>query len=170
MINTPLLKYKTRKINRYNLSVRNSVKYSAATSIGILFTVEDLSKHNAIKELVQSLKDEGKQVTVLSLLPNGKDNFEFKFDYFSASEFSYMGSINNEAVHSFVAQPFDFLFHLDSEVHILNNYILAKSHARCRVGNLQEEKSEYFELMVKPLGKGIKELIDLQFNYIKKIQ
>ena len=170
MINRFVYKLKTKSANRSNEGNRRSVNYKTAKNIGILFSVKDIEKHNVVKKFIEELMNDGKNVTAISYLPKGKDNFEFKFDFFTFKEFSYFGSINNDSLNSFINQPFDFLFFLDNESGLLSKYILAHSKAKCRVGKLNNDMHDYFELMVKPKGKNTQELAEDIYNYIKKIQ
>jgi hypothetical protein len=163
------LKYKTRSYLKSNTSVRTSLPYKQAYSIGIIFTVEDKPKHDDIKEFVRRLELEGKQVKVMSFLPKNKDNYDFLFDFFTDKDLSFWGAITSESALRFADTHFDFLFYIDTTPNPLVLNILAQSKARCRVGKFFDNGEAYFELMVETKD-GTKSLIDSMHRYTSKLR
>jgi hypothetical protein len=80
------LKLKTNYILKKNKGFRTSVPYLNAKTIGIIFTVEDKQKHYVVKEFIKHLEQDEKHVQVLEFLPEKTDNYEFKFDFFTAKD------------------------------------------------------------------------------------
>ncbi|NJN42242.1 MAG: hypothetical protein HC811_08500 [Flammeovirgaceae bacterium] len=70
-----------RSALKRNKSIRQSIPYKKAQSVGIIFSVENKEKHNHIKEFIRQLEIDGKTVQVLEFLPKKKENYEFLFDY-----------------------------------------------------------------------------------------
>lgn len=149
---------------RKNKSLRTCLPYSEANNVGIIFTVEDKQKHHNIKELVKQLEKDGKKVTVLCLLPEDKQNYEFLFDFFTAKEFNMWGNVNSAAAIKFTNIDFDYLFYLDTDPNPLIFNLLARCKAKCRLGKFWETGKPFFELMVENNG-GTKELMDNLYKY-----
>jgi hypothetical protein len=163
------LKLKTRSFLKSNKALRSSLPYKQAMTVGILFTVEDRLKHDAVKDLVRKLEHDGKQVKVMTFLPNHKENFEFLFDFFTEKDVSFWGNITSDSATRFAEAPFDFLFYLDMEPnpHLLN--IVARSKAKCRVGRHFEKSDAYFEFMIESKN-GLKDLMDGMYKYTSKLR
>src|SRR5262245_42639330 len=100
-----LLKFRTDLILKTK-SERVSVPYNEAKNIGVLFTVEDKSKHETVKEFIRKFEAEGKKVKVIEYLPSDKQNYEFKFDFFTENELSFWGKITSADAMKFVDIPF----------------------------------------------------------------
>ena len=158
------LKIRTKSLLRRNKTLRSSIPYAEASSIGIVFSIEDKSKHDAIKEFIKKLEGDGKKVKVIAFLPKKKENYEFKFDFFTEDDLSFFGKNNSTQASKFVATPFDILYYVDATP---NNYILnliAQSKARFRIGKFWTEGKPYFELMIESVG-GTKILMDEMYKY-----
>src|SRR5688572_8415506 len=139
------LKIRTNSHLKKNKTVRASVPYKEAVSCGILFSVEDKAKHDAIKDFMHKLEHDGKKVQVMSFLPNKKENYEFMFDFFTMKEVSILGQITSHIAVKFSQTPFDYLFCIDAEPNVLVLNLLARSKAKCRVGKFGDEATPYFE-------------------------
>jgi hypothetical protein len=163
-----LLKFRTDLLLK-NKSQHISVPYEEAKSIGILFTVEDKGKHDTIKEFVKKFEADGKQVKVIEFLPPDKQNYEFKFNFFTEKDLSFWGKITSADAMKFADTPFDFLFYLDTEPNPLLVHLIARSKAKCRVGRSSEEGQGYFEFMVES-DRHIKNLIDTIHRYIIQLK
>jgi hypothetical protein len=164
MLGNKLLKYRLGKqiAKERNLG---SVGYKDARFVGILFSAEDLKKHEAIKKLLRNLDKDGKKVEVMSFLPTDTQNFEFKFNFFTKDEISWQGTFKSKDVLSFMTQPFDYLFYLDFESSPMMRYILAMSKAKCRIGHFDEENRPVCELMVAPELATYDSLIKEMYKY-----
>jgi hypothetical protein len=162
------LKYKTKAFLKNSVVVRASLPYRQANNIGIIFTVEDKSKHDQVKEFVRRLELEGKQVKVISFLPKNKDNYEFMFDFFTEKDINIWGNVKSETAVRFADLPFDYLFYLDTtpNPHLLN--MLARSKARCRVGKYFPQGEPFFEFMLDTKD-GVRSLIDSIHRYASRV-
>lgn len=163
------LKLKTRSFLKKNNALRTSLPYKQAAAVGILFTVEDRSKHDEIKDFIKKLEHDGKHVKVMSFLPRHKENFEFLFDFFTDKDVSFWGNVTSEGAIRFAETPFDFLFYVDTEAnpHLLN--IIARSKARCRVARHFENSDAFFEFMIETKN-GLKNLVDGMYKYTSKLR
>ena len=160
---------RTRKALKKNSSLRASLPYQQAVSIGIMFSVEDKQKHADIKEFIHQLEQDGKKVKVLEYLPLKKENYEFMFDFFTIKDLSFWGKINSALAQKFSETPFDYLFYIDREPNPMALYLLAASKARCRVGRYMENEKSYFEMMIEQNGT-TKGLIDSMYRYTKQLK
>ena len=163
------LNIRTNNQLKKNKSLRSSIPYKQALTVGVLFTVEDKKKHDDIKEFIHKLEQDGKKVQVLEYLPVKKDNYEFMFDFFTINDISFWGKIESEKTLKFSDTPFDYLFCLDTERNPMVLYLLARSKAKCRVGRFQDQEKSFFELMIDSTG-GTKNLIDSIYKYTAKVK
>jgi hypothetical protein len=104
-----LLKLRTDWELRTNKATRGTVPYKQALNVGIIFTVEDKQKHDCVKDFIKKLEHDGKKVQVIEFLPENKENFEFKFDFFTENDFSIWGKITAQNALRFSDAPFDFV-------------------------------------------------------------
>ena len=163
------LKYKTKNFLKTNSALRTSLPYKQASSIGIIFSVEDRTKHDEVKDFVKKLEHDGKQVKVMSYLPKNKDNYEFMYDFFTDKDISFWGNITSESANRFAEIPFDFLFYLDTNPNPFILNILARSKAKCRVGKFWDEGQRFFEFMIE-VKNGTRTLIDGMYSYTTKLR
>jgi len=164
------LKIRTNSQLKKNKAVRSNLPYTQASTVGILFSVEDKKKHDEIKALVHKLEHDGKKVDIISFLPNKKENYEFLFDFFTIKEVSFFGQITSSHAIKFSETSFDYLFCLDAEPNPMILNLLARSKAKCRVGKFQEESTPFFELMIDNADKQAKGLIDGIYKYTTQLK
>ncbi len=163
------LRWRTQSALRKNRSLRASTPYSRSNLVGIIFSVEDRQKHDDVKDFIRQLEQDGKQVRVLEFLPRKKDNYEFRFDFFTVQDLSFWGKINNDQADKFISTPFDYLFYIDEEPNPLVLNLLAQSRAHCRVGRHHDGVEPYFEFMIGGQGT-IKGLMDSMYKYTKQMR
>ncbi len=166
MFRNKLLNYRLNKLLKKERN-NNQVGYGQAASFGILYSAEDLKKHESIKKLIKYLKKDGKKVEVLSYLPEDVQNFEFRFNFFTEKDVNWRGKFKNQDILRFTEQPFDYLFYVDFESLPVMRYILALSKAKCRVGHFEEENRPVCELMVAPELTTHNSLIEEMYKYTK---
>ncbi|MEP2671677.1 MAG: hypothetical protein ABJH04_21915 [Cyclobacteriaceae bacterium] len=163
------LHLRTNSALKSNKSLRSSIPYQQALTVGILFSVEDKQKHEAIKDFIKLLEQDGKKVSVLEFLPKQKDNYEFKFDFFTIKDLSFWGKVNSPDADKFMEIPFDYLYCLDNASNPLIMHLLAKSKAKCRIGKFSREDQPFFELMIEQNGS-VKNLIESMYKYSKQLK
>ncbi len=170
MFKKKFLNLRTKAILRKNDALRESTAFQKAKFVGIIFAIEGMEKHKAVKRFIKDLEDEGKEVEVLTYLGKGRDNHEFLFDFIAPGDISFWGNITNQRALTFAEKEFDYLFNFDnSRNHVIEN-ILARSKAKCRVGCYSKENLDFFEFMVQPQSVGTEGSIvgDLS-HYVRKI-
>lgn len=165
----PLLRYNTKSQIKKNKTHRASMAFKNAVSIGVLFTIEDRAKHDAVKDLVKKLEAEGKTVKVLAFLPEKKENFEFLYDYFTLKDISFWGILHSADALKFASIPFDFLYCLDEDPNAMVLNVLARCKAKCRIGKYKENSETFYELMIESKN-GIKSLIDGELRYSRELR
>lgn len=169
MMKLNFLKYKTKSLLKRNKTLRNNVPWDKATSVGIIFTVEDKQKHEYIKDFIKKLEHDGKQVKVLEYLPEKTDNYEFRFDFFTDKDINFWGTLRSDAAHNFGKQAFDFLFYIDLAPQPQVLHILADSKALCRVGRHWEQGDVYLEFMIESVN-AYPPLLDNIYKYISQLR
>lgn len=169
MFKMNFLRMRTASALKKNGSLRASTPYRQAASVGIVFSVEDKTKHDLIKDLIKHLEQDGKKVEVLEFLPAKKENFEFLFDFFTIEDLSFWGNITSEKAVKFSNTPFDYLFYIDSVSNPLILNLLARSKAHCRIGKWNENESSFYEMMIEDKGS-TRILVDNMYKYTKQLR
>ena len=164
-----LLKARTEWELRKNKASRGTVPYREALNVGVIFTVEDKQKHEAIKEFIKKLEHDGKKVQVIEFLPEDRENYDFKFDFFSEKDLSFWGQITAQNALRFSEAPFDFLFYIDINPNPFILYLLARGKARCRVGRSWEQGRPYFEFMIESINSN-QSLIEGIYKYTTQLK
>ena len=163
------MQLRTNAALKGNQSLRASIPYQQARSVGILFSVEDKQKHEEIKEFIKKLQQDGKEVTVLEFLPHRRENYEFLFDFFTIKDLSFWGKLTSADADRFMESPFDYLYCIDNTSNPLIMHLLAKSKAKCRIGKFSKTDHSFFELMIEQSGP-IKNLIESMYKYSKQLK
>lgn len=163
------LNYKTKSLLKKEKVSHLSVPYEKARTVGIIFTVEDKQKHFAVKEFIKSLENDGKHVQVLEFLPEKTENYEFKFDFFTAKDVTFWGTMTSSHAIQFAEAPFDYLFYLDFDPNPMILHVLARSHAKCRVGRYWEDGQSFLDFMIESVSS-TKLLLESIHKYIVKIR
>jgi hypothetical protein len=164
-----LLKARTNWELKRNKASRSTIPYQQAKNVGVIFTVEDKQKHDTVKEFVKKLETDGKKVQVIEFLPEDKDNYEFRYDFFSEKDVSFWGNITAENAIRFSDAPFDFLFYLDISPNPFIMYLLARGKARCRVGRSWIDARPYFEFMIESINSN-QSLIEGMYKYTTQLR
>jgi hypothetical protein len=163
------LKLKTNSYLKKNKAIRVSLPYKQAVNIGIIFSVEDKTKHEEIKEFIRHLEQDGKHVKVVCYLPKNTDNYEFMFDFFTDKDLSFWGNIISSTATSFAETPFDFLYYPDTTPNPMILNLVARSKARCRVGKFWDHGQDFFEMMFES-NNGTRALIETMYRYTKALK
>jgi hypothetical protein len=168
MMKLNFLKLRTARALKTKVA-RVNVPYKESSRVGVLFTVEDKAKHEAIKDFIKKLEHDGKSVKVIEYLPTDKQNYEFKFDFFTEKDLSFWGKITSNDALKFTHIPFDYLFYLDTEPNPLLLHLLATSKANCRVGRVWDEGKDYFEFMIE-CSPNLREMLDMIHKYVIQLR
>ncbi len=168
MILLPWLKYKTNKAQKSNIGLRQSVAYSTASNIGIIFCNDEISKIDAADKLIGLLKKDKKKVKVIAQEHKSVVK-HLPYDTFSKENFSFWGNFVGKPINDFINADYDFLICLDQQPNSLVKSVLANSRAKCRVGKFEENNQQSFEMLLKDKGNNGHDWVDSMYNYIKII-
>ncbi len=163
------LQYRTKRFLKKKPPARASVPYKNARTLGIIFTVEDKQKHFAVKEFIKRLEGDGKHVQVLEFLPDKAENYEFRYDFFMEKDVSFWGNVESANAVQFADGPFDYLFYLDITPNPFILHLLARSHAKCRVGRYWDEGDQYLDFMVNAVPN-TPALLEVLYKYVSQIR
>jgi hypothetical protein len=164
-----LLKTRTGWELKKNKVSHSTVPYKEALNVGVIFTVEDKQKHEAVKDFIKKLEHDGKKVHVIEFLPKDRENFEFKFDFFSENDLSFWGNITAQNALRFSEVPFDYLFYVDINPNPFIMYLLARGKARCRVGRSWPDARPFFEFMIESINSN-QSLIEGMYKYTSQLR
>ena len=164
-----LLNYRTKSSLKGNKTPRYNLSYKKAVTIGVVFSVEDKAKHEAVKEFIRKLEHDGKQVKVVAYLPPDRENYDFLFDIFTKREISFWGNITASNALIFADTPFDFLIYLDASPNPLILNLIANSKAKCRVGKFWSDGAPFFEMMIEGDGN-TRTFIEHVYQYTSAIK
>ena len=106
---TKFLQFNTKRHLKKNKVQRMTTDFIKSRKIGVIFSAEGMQKHNAVKSLIKKLKEQGKEVTVLSYLAPGRHNHEFLFDIIGPNDISFWGVNRSDDAQKFIEESFDFL-------------------------------------------------------------
>ena len=125
----------------------NSLSFTEAQSIGVLFTWEDRKKEATITEFVNEI-GKNKRVQCLCFNPNKKEAIETTYPVFDLGQLSLLGKIESPETNEFIKTPFDYLFHFDFELSDITQSLLSRCNAQYRVGFHTDEGENFYELMI----------------------
>ncbi|SMG17640.1 hypothetical protein SAMN05661096_00979 [Marivirga sericea] len=172
MIKDKILSYKVRRGQKKNEFLHQAYTYNKLRKVGVIFSFDDLKKHEAVKNFIKTLKEDGIEVTALAYKAKNTQNFEFYFDFFEDKDIGFFGSIDNPYFQSFLNQKLEYLFCLDDSPNLYMQYLLVHSKSDTRIGAYQAEENQasFFELMIKPNKSGdTKILTEEIIHYVRKI-
>ena len=169
MFKKSLINFRTKSALRKNKAIRKNMSFSESKKIGLIHHYVDNQSIQSIYHFFDSLEKQGKKVDVM-VIKDKKDELNIpEFLMTDSQEMTAFGQWTNESLLNYINQSFDYLIHLNLDDSIFIENILANSKAKCRVGKFQEEKKEYYELMISPEKDTIQKLIDQIYHYIQKI-
>ena len=167
-----ILPWYTRRYINANQSVRMNVGFQRAQSLGLLYSYDNLEKHQAVLRLAEKLQAMGKQLVGLCYVT--VQHHQSFFPSLTHRDVQLFGKITNQQAQDFIDTPFDYLYHVDLFSNPVLDYLLAKSKARCRVGHFDAARAGLFEMMVKfdrkPGSNHIDDLIEQMLHYTQHLK
>lgn len=172
-IKKTFLDWKVRKALIAQKNVRRqTLNYDETSFIGVLIKTEDPSMTQAIQTFLQRLAKDRKKVTVIVYQGAAENTVDFQFQHylFTEKEIDNWGNIRSETIENFIHQSFDYLYCISKEEEPVFQYILAKSHAKCRIGKYNPKNEAFFEMMIdQKAEQGIDIFIEQALHYTKSI-
>ncbi len=121
-------------------------------SIGILCRIESEGDYQSIKNIVSLFQKSGKEVQVVGYVPG-----KIIPDYLISSGLGYFFNMNDlnaflipksDFVRGFMDSNPDLLLDLSFSSSFVIKYILALSHAKMKIGNPDESKKAFYDLIL----------------------
>ncbi|MCU0317796.1 MAG: hypothetical protein MUC61_00415 [Amoebophilaceae bacterium] len=173
-IKEKILSLYTKRLIKSCRIARTNVGFQQAQNIGILYSADTSQKHEVIHYLATRLKNMGKQVTILCYTKVPTQTPHCIFPTITHHDLPLWGAIAHPKTRAFVNASFDYLFHVDLSGHPMLDYLLAKSHAKCRVGRYDTARTNLFEIMVKfdkrADSNAIDDLVAQMLHYTQLLQ
>jgi hypothetical protein len=172
VIKHKILSYKVKRGQKKSKFLHQAYPYNKLKKVGVIFSIGDLKKHEAVKKFIKILKADGIEVKTLAYKPKDTQNFEFYFDFFEDKDLGFFGKIENPYFQSFLNEKLEYLFCLDDALNLYMQYLLVHSKSDTRIGAYQlvEDQASFFELMIKPKKSGDTNiLIEEIIHYVRKI-
>ncbi|WKV11072.1 hypothetical protein [Marivirga harenae] len=172
MIKHKILSYKVKRGQKKSKFLHQAYPYTKLKKVGVIFSFEDLKKHEAVKKFIKVLQADGIEVKALAYKPKSTQNFEFYFDFFEDRDLGFFGKIDNPYFLSFIDQKLEYLFCLDDTLNLYMQYLLVNTKSDTRIGAYQanSDNASFFELMIKPRESGdTKILTEEIIHYVRKI-
>jgi len=172
VIKHKILSYKIKRGQKKSKFLHQAYPYNKLKKVGVIFSFDDLKKHEAVKKFIKVLENDGIEVKTLAYKPKDTQNFEFYFDFFEDKDIGFFGSIQNPYFQSFLDQKLEYLFCLDDSLNLFMQYLLVHTKSDTRIGAFQptEDEAAFFELMIKPKSNGdTKVLTEEIIHYVRKI-
>lgn len=142
-----------RRLIKQNTAVRYNTPYQESTSFLVLFTAAGNDKISQMRSFEAKLKADGKDVAFIFFLGKDEDAHDVGIDEgmtkYTIKDVNYFGQLKNDELNKLLNKDFDFLLHVDKEQCLYTDLLMARSKARCRVGNFMENKHTIYDLMVK---------------------
>lgn len=165
-----VLKLKLSFSNKKDKVERKAVPLESASHIGLLINTSNLNEAEAINDFAKSLIKEGKKVSALAFFSSNKTiHFDFPCTYQTWKDLDWKGDFDKEIIHTYTKTPFDFLYSINIFPILPFNYLLWKSHAKCRVGAYSSNAP--LDLMIQnPEKRDLSFLIEQMNKYTRKIK
>ena len=165
-----LINYLNQRVNRKNKIPHLNISFRDAKEFGLVFTWENSDKYSQVLEVVKFLEIHNKNAEILCYVKNVKDNFNPDLPAYYDRDISMFGTVKSRIVEAFINKPYDFLWHLDLEQSPMIQYVLSRTHARCRIGKSDPESQQFYEMMIASgNGNNFKELCEQVLHYTKSI-
>ncbi len=147
-----LAHYVFKQVTEIKRAKRETIALSNAKSIGILYDATHQNQVNIVKKFVESLKVQGKSVTIFGFynkkkLPQDHPNFKTN-EVISRTDLNWYGLPKKNAYALMANEPFDVLLSLYTWHCIPLLVISASSKAKFRIGKYFSDAINCFDFML----------------------
>ena len=161
-IKTKVILKKTNKLlkNKSNsLQIAKNIQ-----TVGIIVNEGSDFNFELLKKLQKEIASGSKNFSVLTCKKTNDSYNEFRGVVIKDTDFSWNGSLKSNEVMEFLSNPFDMLIDFTNNAVVYNNFLVAKSQAKFKVGfaNLDER---LYDLMIN--STSIPLFIDELIKYLK---
>ena len=167
---------RTLKRNLLNRLVpRQTVMFSDAHTIGVLFVAHAQSDIDTAHQYIQDLEKKGKQVSYIGLIDikdykkTHKDT-SINPNYIFSNDFDFFHRPKMAAIKSFYKQNFDMLISLNYSNQFSLNYISSLSRAKLRIGKFNTNAVAAFDFMIDDKGDQMQTFIDQLNHYLQQLK
>ncbi len=165
-----IIDHLNNRVNRKNKIPHINTSFREAKEFGLLFTWEGEEKYSQLLGVIKFLEIHNKNVELLCYVKNSKENFTPELPVYFDRDITMWGKVKSRTLDAFIMKPYDFLWHLDLYQNTLVQYVLSRTHARCRVGKTNIDCQQYYELMIGSPGENnYKDLCEQVLHYTKSI-
>jgi hypothetical protein len=171
-----LAKYVFRKATEKKRAKREAIALSNAKSIGILYDATHQSQVNIVAKFVESLKIQGKAVTIFGFynkkkLPQNISNSKSN-EIISRTDLNWYGIPKKNAYAMMANEPFDVLLSLYTWHCVPLLIISASSKAKFRIGKYFSDAINCFDFMLNidnnaPLENFLTQIEDFSTKFKK---
>jgi hypothetical protein len=165
-----IIQKKIRKSNRH-VQFHN---YESASTIGILYSIENKSDQERIKNYISTLNEIQKTVYSLGFIKKAEEIGTVYFgrnnhNYYSEKHISKTGKIKEVCVSDFIQNELDILINAGYSNNFFLEYVFALSKAKFKVSGIID--CRYSDLNINyNQNKGLDYFIDQVDHYLNTIQ
>ena len=143
-----------RKTKGYDRE-KKGVNLRGAEQILLVYAETNEAKFKLVKDIAVYLKKEYdiKHIMRLAYVDVDEKSVptwhmrKLESDFFCKSDLNWQGRpVKN--VHAILNMPYDILIHLDPDTHVPLDYFVAHSHAKMKVANHSEARSDDFDILL----------------------
>lgn len=162
-----MLSYKLSKLVRF----KTLVNITQATSIGLVYKVEDEAMFNTVKLLIKEITTEKRQVMALGFV----DDYSipdfcvaaYSGYYFNKKALNWLYAPKSDYILTFINKEYDILIDLSTSGDYVLKYIVALSRAKLKVGRQRKGFEKYYDLMIRMKKKdSLKDFADQAIHYL----
>ena len=147
MIKEAIINYRIRKFEAKNTLGRDTVNYSSALKVGIVYNSQIPEREQKIRSFLTILENEGKQIETCEFIGKKKPEEQESLVY-SQKDVSLLGKWKSTELNEFINTSFDYLINLEQESNRYIDYIFAASKAKCRIGGATHDGKSPYELII----------------------
>lgn len=148
------------KIGRYFLRKKFSlitrdkkmINIRKATSVGILFVLEDVAMYHVIHEYITKLQEWKIQVKAIGYARNNLLTRQLlpvlTFDFFYDRNLNWFFRPRADCIENFIKIDYDICIDLSDHNSLPLKYVAALSKARLKVGKFHPDDKEIYDLMI----------------------
>ncbi len=150
---------KLLKNKNNSLQIAKNIK-----TVGIIVNENSDFNFELLKKLQKDIASSSSNFSVLTCKKTTDSYNEFRGTTIADSDFSWNGSLKSTEVKNFLNEPFDMLIDFSNNKEVFNNFLVAKSKAKFKVGfaNIDEK---LYDLMID--SNSIKSFINEVVKYLK---
>ena len=133
-------------------------------TVGVIVNEGSDFNFDLLKKLQKAIASGSNNFSVLTCKKTNESYNEFRGVILKETDFSWNGKIKSNEAQEFLDKPFDMLIDFTNNAVVYNNYLVAKSNAKFKVGFANDDERLY-DLMI--VSESIPLFIDELIKYLK---